>query len=156
MLQPQDALIESTHEIMALIALRKLNLQTRMRSHPVGLDVWFSVGPFVYFHTSCVRTAKPQARCAVSPEPSLFAYAISTIISWAGSVMSSITQRTETIKICDQFTTEKARKNISLYDFISKHHLPLQSPLVKLISWFSNWPPIKIWSGLKKRKHELL
>ena len=29
-----------------------------MRSHPVGLDVWFCVGPFVYFHTSCVRTAK--------------------------------------------------------------------------------------------------
>ena len=38
--------------------------------------------------TLCVRTAKALARlrrCAVSPEPSLFAYAISTIISWAGS-----------------------------------------------------------------------
>ena len=67
--------------------LRKLILQTRMRSHPVELDVWFLVGPFVYFHTSCVRTAKALARlrgCAGSPEPSLVAYVISTIISWAG------------------------------------------------------------------------
>ena len=58
-----------------------------MRSHPVGLDVWFLVGPFVYSHTSCVRKAKALARlrvCASSPEPSLVAYMISTIISWAG------------------------------------------------------------------------
>ena len=47
---------------MALFVLRKLILQTRMRSHPVGLDVWFLVGPFVYFHTSFVRTAKALAR----------------------------------------------------------------------------------------------
>ena len=40
--------------------LRKLILQTRMPSHPVGRDVWFLVGPFVYFHTSCVWTAKAQ------------------------------------------------------------------------------------------------
>ena len=79
---------ELAHEIMALFVLRKLILQTRMRSHPVGLDVWFLVGPFVYFHTSCVRTAKALARlrgCAGSHEPSLVAYVISTIISWAGS-----------------------------------------------------------------------
>ena len=36
----------------------KLILQTRTRSHPVGLDVWLFVGPFVYFYTSCVRTVK--------------------------------------------------------------------------------------------------
>ena len=73
---------------MALIALRKLNLQTRMRSNPLGLHVWALVRPFVYYHTLCVRTAKALARlrgCAVLPEPSLFAFAISTIISWAGS-----------------------------------------------------------------------
>ena len=72
---------------MALIALRTL-LQTRMRSHPVGMDVWFLVEPFVYFYTSCVRTAKALARLrgyAGSPEPSLVACVISTIISWAGS-----------------------------------------------------------------------
>ena len=70
--------------IMALSVLRKRILQTRMLSHPVGLDVCFLVGPFVYFHTSCVRTAKALARlhgCAGSPEPSLVAYVISTIIS---------------------------------------------------------------------------
>ena len=63
-------------------------LQTRMRSHPVRLDVGFLVGPFVYFHTSCERKAKVLARlrgCAGSPEPSLVAYVISSIISWAGS-----------------------------------------------------------------------
>ena len=85
----QTLLYEPTHEVMALIALRKLNLQTRMRSNPLGLHVWFLVEPFVYVHTLCVRTAKALARlrgCAVSPEPSLFAFAISNIISWAGSI----------------------------------------------------------------------
>ena len=79
---------EPSHGIMALFVLRKLILQTRMRSHQVGLDVWLLIGPFVYFHTSCVRTAMALARlrgCAASPEPSLVAYVISTIISWAGS-----------------------------------------------------------------------
>ena len=49
-------------EIMVLFVLRKLILQTRMRCHPVGLDVWFLVGPFVYFHTSCVQTANALER----------------------------------------------------------------------------------------------
>ena len=82
-------IIEPSHEIMALFVPRKLILQTRMHSHPVRLDVWFLVWPFVYFHTSCVRTAKALARlrrCASSPEPSLVAYVISTIISWACSI----------------------------------------------------------------------
>ena len=73
---------------MALFVLRKLILQTRMRSHPVGLDVWFLVGPFIYFDTSCVRTEKALARlreCEGLHEPSLVAFVISTIISWAGS-----------------------------------------------------------------------
>ena len=59
-----------------------------MSSHPVGLDVWFLVGPFVYFHTLCVWTTKALVRlrgCAGSPEPSLVAYLISTISSWAVS-----------------------------------------------------------------------
>ena len=30
---------EPAHEIMALVVLRKLNLQTRMHSHPVGLYI---------------------------------------------------------------------------------------------------------------------
>ena len=85
---------EPPHEIMVLIVLRKLILQTRMRSHPVGLDVWcFESLTFVYFHTSCVQTAKALARlrgCAGSPEPSLVAYVISIIISWAGSNMHPV------------------------------------------------------------------
>ena len=77
-------IFEPAHEIMVLFVLHKLILQTCMCSHPVGIDVWFLVRPFVYFHTSCVRTAKALARlrrCAGSPEPSLVAYVISTIIS---------------------------------------------------------------------------
>ena len=79
---------------MVLFVLRKLILQTRMRSHSVGLIVWFLVGPVVYFPSACVRTAKALARlrillrgCADSPKPSLVAYVMSTIISWAGSFM---------------------------------------------------------------------
>ena len=76
-----SVLNEQAHEIMALFVLRKLIFQTRNRSHPVWLDFWFLVGPFVYFHTSCMRTAKALARLCGS----LVAYVISTIISWAGS-----------------------------------------------------------------------
>ena len=53
------------------------------RACAAWLDVWFLVRPFVYFHTSCVRTAKALARlrgCAGSPEPSLVAYVLRTII----------------------------------------------------------------------------
>ena len=73
---------------MVLFVLHKLILQTHVHSNPVGLDIWFLVGPFVYFDTSCVRTAKTLVRLcgwAGSPELSLVAYVISTIISWAGS-----------------------------------------------------------------------
>ena len=77
----------------ALFVLRKLILQSRMRSQPVELAVWFSVGPFVYFHISCVRTAKALARLrgfAGSPEPSLVAFVISTKISCAGSFIFGV------------------------------------------------------------------
>ena len=80
------------HGSMVLFVLRKLILQTHMRSHQVGPDVWFLVGPFVYFHTLCVRTAKALARlcgCAGSHEPSLVAYVVSTIFSWAPSLVCS-------------------------------------------------------------------
>ena len=56
------------------IALSKLNLQTCMRSNPLGLIFDQTLHNF---HTLYVRTAMA--------EPSLFAYAIRTIISWAGS-----------------------------------------------------------------------
>ena len=78
---------EPCHEIMVLFVLRKLILQTRMRSHPVQLDVWCLFRPFVYFHTSCTNSegSGETLECAGSPELSLVAYVISTIISWAGS-----------------------------------------------------------------------
>ena len=80
---------------MVLFVLRKLIFQTCMHSLPMGLDVWFLVGPFVYFHTLCVRTAKSLVRlreCAGSPEPSLVTYVIRTIISWAGSNNKAVLQ----------------------------------------------------------------
>ena len=79
---------EPSHKIMFFFVLRKLIFQKRMHSHPLGLNVWFLVRPFVYFHTSCVWTAKALVRlcrCADWPEASLVAYLISTITSWAGS-----------------------------------------------------------------------
>ena len=81
-------MVWACHESVAFFVLRKLILQTCMHSNPVGLDVWFLVWPFVYFHTSCVRTVKALLRlrgCAGSPEPLLVAYVKSTINSWAGS-----------------------------------------------------------------------
>ena len=55
---------EPSHEIMVVFVLRKLILQTRMRSHRAGLGVRFLVGPFVNFHTLCVRIAKLWGDCA--------------------------------------------------------------------------------------------
>ena len=77
---------EPCHEIMVLFILRKLILQMCMCSYPVGLDIWFLVGPFIYFHTS----AKALAICTGSPGTSLVTYVISTIISWAGSNVISM------------------------------------------------------------------
>ena len=74
---------EQAHEIMVLFVLCKLVLQTSMRSHPVGLDVWIfgqTLRLLPYF-----MCANSEGGCADSPEPSLVAYVISTIISWAGS-----------------------------------------------------------------------
>ena len=85
-------IFEPSHEIMVVFVFRKLILQTHMHSYPVGLDIWFLFGPFINFHTLCVRTAKALARlrgCRGSPEPSLVAYVISTIVSWAGSFFIS-------------------------------------------------------------------
>ena len=94
---------------MVLFVVRKLILQTRMRSHTVRLDVWFLVRPFDYFHTACVRTAKALARlrgCAGSPEPWLVACVISTIISWADSV-----NMRGTLQYLSWYVTDSSRKN---------------------------------------------
>ena len=49
---------EPSHEIIVLFVLCKLVLQMCMHSHPVGLDMWFLVGSFIYFHTSCGETVR--------------------------------------------------------------------------------------------------
>ena len=78
---------EPAHEIMVLFFLRKPIFQTRMRSHPVWLDVLILVGPFTYFHTSCLRTATALAKLGgCAGLSSLVAYVISTMISKAGSI----------------------------------------------------------------------
>ena len=101
-----------------------------MHSHLVGLDVWFLVGPFVYFHTSCVQTAKALARlrgCAGSPEPSLVAYVISTVISWAGSInkLSITTLQEQTNFHCTVTNTQQ--------NFPTPHFFP--SPFTAEFSW---------------------
>ena len=70
---------EPTHEIMALSILRKLILQMCMCSHPVGLDVWLLVRPFIYFHTLCVWTAKALVRLPLDPDQSAHKEAV-----WSG------------------------------------------------------------------------
>ena len=75
--------------LISKIHLSQLAHSSNVHAQPSsGVDVWFLVGPFICFNTSCVRTAKALARlcgCAGSPEHLLVAYVISTIISWAGS-----------------------------------------------------------------------
>ena len=74
---------EPAHEIMALFVPSKLILQTRMRSHPVGLDVWLLVWPFVYFHSSCVQTAKALARLrGYAGSPELVCDKYHNLVSW--------------------------------------------------------------------------
>ena len=65
-----DTVNEPCHEIMALFVLCKLILQTRMRSHPVGLDSDFWSDPS---STSILHVCE-QRRCAGSPKPLLVAY----------------------------------------------------------------------------------
>ena len=78
---------------MALFVFHKHFLQMHMHK-PSSRARWLIclVGSFIYFHTSCVRTAKALVRlreCAGSPEPSLVTFVISNIISWAGTYVST-------------------------------------------------------------------
>ena len=80
---------EPCHEIIVIFVLYKLILR-------VGLNIWCLVWPFVYFHSSCVRTAKALARlCGFtgSSELSLFACVVSTILSWACSILAHLSRR---------------------------------------------------------------
>ena len=82
-----DITYEPAHETTALFVLCKFTPQPRTHSYQVRTDVRPLVGSHVYFHISCVRTARAPAKlcgCAGSPEPPLVAYVISTIISRVG------------------------------------------------------------------------
>ena len=78
-------LIEPCHEIMVLFILRKLILQTQISSHPVGLDVWFLVD---LLSTSILHVCEQQRLWRDCSDALLVACVISTIISWAGSIMN--------------------------------------------------------------------
>ena len=47
---------EPSHEIIVLFVPRKLVLQTRMRSHPVGARYLIFGQTHVYFHTLCANS----------------------------------------------------------------------------------------------------
>ena len=102
---------------MALIALCKLNLQTRMRSSPLGLHVWFLVRPFVCGHTLYVRTAKALARLA-----------------WAFAV-----------RLCDKYHNlmSQCRKQVALSALsVRRVALPVNDnahELAHLVPAFSDW-----------------
>ena len=72
-------ILQPVHDILTLIALSKLSLQTRMRAHLLLPYVMCANSEGSGRLRGCAGSGR-----AVSPEPSLFAYAISTIISWAG------------------------------------------------------------------------
>ena len=78
-----QTLNEPCHEIMVLFILRKLIFQTRMRSHPVGLDVCLfgqTLHLLPYFMCANRKALAGLRVYAGSPEPSLVAYVTSTII----------------------------------------------------------------------------
>ena len=77
------AISEPAHEIMTFFVLRKLILQTRIRSHPVEarcLIFCQTLRLFPYFMCANSEGSGETARI-VSPESSLVAYVVSTIIS---------------------------------------------------------------------------
>ena len=111
---------EPTHEILALFVLCKFILQIRMRSHPAGLDVWFLVWP----STSIVHVCKQRR---LWPEPSLVAYAISTILSWAGAFIHGFIFQSISMnqKICFQLQMQNLQQLDTLYiRHCSNSHAP--------------------------------
>ena len=82
----------------------------------------FLVGLFVYFHTACVRTAKTLVRLrgfAGPPEPSLVAYVISTIISWAGSsyLVLVLDQQGSLLNLKDLVSTDESTNSTLVEDY---------------------------------------
>ena len=103
--QPLILAFEQAHEIMVLFVLRKLFLQTHMRAR-----CRIFVRPFVYFHTSCVRTAKALGRlrgCAGLPESLLIAY---VLMSWLILTLLLWQNMAWGLTYFDQFIKKKKKK----------------------------------------------
>ena len=80
------------HEKRDLMVFWFVVPQMRMRSPLFGVQTCIFASSFHKVSTTCLRTAKAQARlhlCAGSPEPLLVAYVISTFFSCAGSNVPS-------------------------------------------------------------------
>ena len=97
-----------------------LNIEFSDKSHPVGLDVWFLVRPFICFHTLCVRTVKALVRLR-RWEPLLVAYVISTIISWFIIYFNMTKRDSQRIYI------------VMLHLYSTKYDLFVRTNLIKLL-----------------------
>ena len=94
---------------MALFVISKLILQTRIRSNPVGLDVCFLVRLFVYFHTSCVRTAK----ALVSRWRLAWAFAGRLCDKYLNLLMNWLNLFTENLFFCKRHLDENDSASVS-------------------------------------------
>ena len=112
---------------MALFVLRKLVLQTRMCSHPVGLDVW------------CVRTAKALAILPETAQVRRLAWAFAgricdkyhNLMSW---LISSIDQCLSTINCHDESWN---LRNLQIFMWHFNQSLVIKSSkrCIKILIW---------------------
>ena len=127
----------------------------------------------------CVRTAKALVRlrgCAGSPEPSLVAYVISTIISWAGSNYHNmgshlmfpsgnkiqhwwIIEENGWLHVHQEFVTEtlqhsKQGGTVNQYTLLTIHSITLYFQILHEWSFHMKWEPLAsfvncIWNDHK-------
>ena len=128
-------------------------------------DLWLE---YIYFHTPCVRTVKALARlrgCAGSPEPSLVAYVINTIISWAGSNINwAAPSEFGTYRLCEQRRFRRAcasaqsRQNLrcSLIQAVSQEWVKRNLQTENQIPGPSEWLGMRSWnlSWRNARRHK--
>ena len=144
------SLIEPAHEIITLFVLRKLILQTCMRSHPVGLDVWLfgrTLRLLPYFIVCEQRRlwrncANAQARLSLR-----WSTVISAIISWADSFVYLHTLNRNKICCFADWCTEV------LFVFSSSLRQKSIYFLDNLAFWFRIVCLIKLKLGQTERKY---
>ena len=84
---------EPSREKRDIMVIRFVVLQMRMRSSLLGWETCVFAWSFLKVLITCLRTAKALARlrlCAVSPEPLLVAFVMSTLFSYACSFILRI------------------------------------------------------------------